>query len=308
MAQRKAFPIDPQLTAIAIAYKNAAMIADEVMPRIGALSQEEFKYLKYSLEEGFTVPDTKVGRRGRPNEVSFSADEETSSTDDYGLDDPIPNSDIDSGGPTVVQRSTEALTGLIDLDREMRVSRIVVDPDNYESSNVEALAAGERFDVAGSDPLKVLEEALNTPIMRPNTMTLGHNVWSALRRHPKVVKAVNKNSGDSGMVAREAVKDILELEELLVGQARANMARRGQPADLKRLWADDVAMHYLDKNADNRHGTTWGYTAPYKTRIAGQEFDGSIGLRGGQRVRVGESVKEVVSAKALGFLLTNVIG
>lgn len=46
---------------------------------------------------------------------------------------------------------------------------------------------------------------------------------------------------------------------------------------------------------------TFGFTAEYGTRIAGAEYDSRIGLRGGRRVRVGESVKEIVCAPELGF-------
>ena len=65
-------------------------------------------------------------------------------------------------------------------------------------------------------------------------------------------------------------------------------------------------MTYQDPMADNRTGTTWGFTAQHGTPFAAQWFDKDIGLKGGQRVRVGESVKEVVSAKDLGYLLETV--
>ena len=37
------FPIIPELTGIAIAYRNRAMIADLVLPRVTPVSKEEFK-------------------------------------------------------------------------------------------------------------------------------------------------------------------------------------------------------------------------------------------------------------------------
>jgi len=83
------FPIDPRLSQIALAYRNQSLIADLVLPRV-PVAKEEFKWLKHKKEEGFTIPDTTTGRKGRVNEVSFTASEETSSTRDYGLEDPIP--------------------------------------------------------------------------------------------------------------------------------------------------------------------------------------------------------------------------
>lgn len=115
------FPIDPELTAIAIAYRNGRMISDEVLPRV-PVGKQEFKFWKYDLAQGFTVPETLVGRKSKPNEVEFSATDETGSTEDHGLDAPVPQADIDNA-PTnynPLGHATEQTTNLILLDREAR--------------------------------------------------------------------------------------------------------------------------------------------------------------------------------------------
>ena len=68
------FPIQPELTAIAIGYRNTRLIADAILPRI-PVGTQEFKYLMYNLADGFTVPDTKVGRKGKVNEVECAVQE-----------------------------------------------------------------------------------------------------------------------------------------------------------------------------------------------------------------------------------------
>lgn len=301
------FTINPVLVAIAIAYRNANMIADLVLPRLAPMGKEEFKYMRYSLSDGFTIPDTEVSRRGRVNEVSFSAEEITESTKDYGLEDPIPQSDIDNADERYdpLNHSTEQLKNLIDLDREVRVSNLVFNPDTYGNSNKLTLAGSDQFSDASSDALGILEDSLNSPVMRPNALTFGQGSWSALRRHPQIVKAVHGNSGDSGLASREAVAELLEVAHIFVGQARVNSARRGQPANLQRAWGNHVAALYLDEMADNRNGTTFGFTAQFGQPVAGSWEDKNIGLKGGQRLRVGESVKEVIAAPDLGFFIEN---
>ncbi|UUE75476.1 hypothetical protein [Pectobacterium aroidearum] len=81
------FPIDPHLTSIAIAYRNGSLIADSVLPRV-PVGKSEFKWWEYDLADGFTLPNTSVGRTSQPNQVEFNATEETSSTSDYALDSP----------------------------------------------------------------------------------------------------------------------------------------------------------------------------------------------------------------------------
>ena len=53
------FPVNPVLTAIAIAYRNRRMIADEVLPRTD-MGKQEFKYLQHDLAEGYSF---REGRR-----------------------------------------------------------------------------------------------------------------------------------------------------------------------------------------------------------------------------------------------------
>ncbi|MGC5778836.1 hypothetical protein [Methylobacterium sp. NFXW15] len=141
MPVKRPFPVDPVITAIAIGYRNQAqdLIADQVLPRVPVLG-ERYKWTEYPLAEHFTVPDTEVGRRGRVNRVEFSGVERTRGTQDYGLEDAIPISDINEAegqrrrGLGLIDPekiSAEGLTDLVLLDREVRVAAVAQNPDNY---------------------------------------------------------------------------------------------------------------------------------------------------------------------------------
>lgn len=307
MAQKYPFPVDPELTQIAMAYRNRAMIADLVLPRI-PVGKREFTWTKFHKDERFTLPDTQVGRKSRVNEVEFGASEETSSVRDYGLEDPIPQDDIDNAGTRFnpVEQATEAMSDLIALGREKRVADLVMDPDNYAASNKKAVSVPWTT-TATSTPIDDILEALDTPLIRPNVLTFGQAEWRALSRHPEVVKAVHGNSGDSGIARRQQLAELFEVEEILVGQGYLNTARKGQAASFARVWSGVLAFH-RNPAANSRNGITFGFTAQYDDRVAGQWEDKNIGLRGGTRVRVGESVKELISASDLAFLLTGVLG
>jgi len=303
------FPIQPDLTAISIAYKNKRMIADEVAPRV-PVNKEDFKYLKHDLAEGFTVPDTKVGRKSQPNEVSFSATEETASTVDQGLDDKIPQSDIDNAPENYdpLGKSVEQTSNLIELGREVRVANMVFNAANYAAGSQQTLAGVNQFsDFANSDPIGVLMDALDNMVMRGNIMTIGRQAYSILARHPDVVKAAHGNSGDKGVAHRDAIKELFELEDILVGEARINTAKKGQAPALQRAWGKHISLQYRDVMADTRSGMTFALTAQFGSRIAGAKEDSNIGLYGGQRVRVGESVKELITANDLAYFIQNAV-
>ena len=311
MATLRRYMANPTLTAMVMMYRNAELIADKVMPRVTTSPTQLFQYTRYPIEQGFTVPDTKISRRGKPTEVSFEGELVEASTEDYGLDDPIPTDDITNAPPTTDPQADSAqfLMNLVDLGREQRVSKIVFDPASYAASNVEALTAGDRFDDPDSNPIRILLEALKTPIMRPTQMVFGEDAWTEISIHPQVVSAVLGNSGKAGIVTPEELARKLRIREILVGQSRVNTAKKGQDMVLDDVWGSKVAMHYQGASelAGNSRNTMWGFTQPYRTRESSSEYEKDISARGGQRVRVIDSMKEVVSAPALGFLLEDVI-
>lgn len=303
---QRPFPVEPQLTAIAIAYRNTKFIADEVLPRV-PVSSTSFKWLEFDFSERFTLPNTKVGRTSQPNQVEFSAKEKESSVEDWGLDSPVPQDDIDTAitGYNPLGHAVEATTDLILLDREVRAANLLFNGANY--NNKQTLTTAKQWNDPNNDPVKSITDAFDSMIQRPNIGTLGRRVATVLRRHPKIVAAYHGNAGESGLVPLGFLADLLELDAIYVGDAFLNSAKPGKPPVLLRAWGNKASFTVRNKLANTKGGITFGYTAQFKDRVSGSIADPDIGLRGGQRVRVGESVKEIVVSKDAGYLFENVI-
>lgn len=304
------FVIDAVQTGIAIAYQNSALIADSVLPRI-PVDAEKFSWERYDFAQGITIPDTKVGRTSQPNQVSFNSTTEEARTTDYGLDCPIPESDRlnaqASGRTDPVGSATEFTTNLVLLDREVRTANTVFNSNSYATDNQQILSGSSQWSDPTSDPLRTIMEALDDVLMRPNIGILGRRTSTILRSHPRVVKAFNGSLGDEGMVPLNFLREYLELQEILIGEANVNIAKPGQAAQISRTWGNHAAFIYRDRLATNQRGTTFGFTAQFGDKVAGFINDPDLGLRGGVRVRVGESVKEVVCAKDLGYFFQNAV-
>jgi len=304
----KPFPYSAVLSAIAIGYRNTKLIADLVLPRV-TVGKKEFKYISYPVADSFTLQDTLYPKKGTPNVVDFGGSDVTSMTIDYGLDDTISNDDIDNApdGSDLVGKGIEYVTDLVALAREVRVAELVFNAASYASSNTLTLTGTSKFsDYINSDPLAVLVEALDTPLIRPNTMTIGRAAWSKFAMHPKVVKAAQGNNGDSGIALKSRVAEILELDNIFIGEGRLNTAKKGQAAVMQRVWADSISLTYLNTLADTQRGVTFGFTAQYGTKQAGAK-DVDAGINGSKQVRSAESIKELIVAKDVGFLLEDVI-
>lgn len=306
---RAPFPIQPELTAVAIAYRNQRLIADDVLPRV-RVGKQEFKYMKYAQADAFTVPDAKVGRKSQPNQVAWSATEVTDSTNDYGLDDPVPYSDMDNAAPgqNPLLASVEFTTNLLQLAREVRASGLVFAAANYGAANKATLSGTSQWsDFTNSDPVQAHLAALDSCIMRPNIGVYGRATWTKLATHPKICKAVFGNNTDAGIVTRRQFAELFELDEVFVGEGFVNTAKKGQAVSMARVWGKHASLIYRDKLATADRGTTFGFTAQFGDRIAGSIADPDIGIRGGERVRSAESVKELITANDLGYFFENAV-
>jgi len=302
------FPINPVLTAVALAYRNpdVALIADQVLPLTP--TAQEFKWLKYDLAQGYTVPDTKVGRKSSPTEVEFNATEQIDKCVDYGLDDFIPNEDIDADNQGVDPRGTATayLSNLIMLAREIRVANAVFNAANY-TNTVTLSGTGQYSDGVNSDPVAGIGDILDVPIYRPNIAVFGQASWTKTRRHPKLVQAIKGTNQGAGMVSRQEFADFFELQDVYVGAGFVNTAKRGQTVANSRVWGKHIAFLYRDRSAGPQAGVTYGFTAQWGGRIAGNLTEQKRGLTGGEIIRVGERVKEVIAAPDMGYFIQNAV-
>jgi hypothetical protein len=316
------FVVQPALTAVALRRRNPVymLIADNVMPRLAALGTKRFRWLEYAPGENMTVPDTRVGRKGSPARVEMTAVEHFDECLDYGIEDSIPLDDVAqaaaslAGGGFAIDpevRAVEALTDLMDLDREVRVAAVACNPASYLPANVLTLAGNQQFsDFADSNPIDTILGLMDQMLFQPTSITMGQAVWTVLRQHPKVVMGVLGNAGYSGVVSRQQVADLLEVKSINVGAAWANSARPGQPVTRQRVWGKSLSMHFVDPTVTADTGVTWGFTQQYANNGAVKYASTRIeplGLRGATVIRVGETVKELVCAPDCGALILNAV-
>ena len=317
------FVISPRLTAIALTYANAGLVADLLLPRL-RVDSPSFKWSKYTLADGFTIPDTRVGRKSATNQIDWTATELTDSVVDFGLEDAIPNFDILAAAANqAVQgsmpvdpeaRSAQLLEDLVQLDRENRVATLMTTLGTYPAANRSTLAGTTQWsDYVNSDPVQAIMAALDVPVMRPNVLWFGQAAWSKFRTHPKVTAAVfplgGNATGGGSAASKEAVAALFEVDEVIVGKSFLNTSKPGQAAALSRVWGKHAGMIYRSPNLLSPvNNITFGFTAQWQDKVAGTISDApNVGLRGGTIVRVGESVKEVISANDVAYFFQNAV-
>jgi hypothetical protein len=308
------FPINPALTAVSLAYRNADLIADQVCPRV-RVSGETFKYLAYPEAEAYRVTDSTVGRASRPNEISVTATEVTGDVVDRALMGIVPQRDIESAanatgnydprGALVTQ-----LTNEIALGREIRTAGLIFGASNYPAANKVALSGNDQWSAAhaDSDPVADILSAMDAANgFGYNTLVLGRQVAAALRRHSAIGKALGGSAGDGRLASLDEIRDLFGLSKIIVGRAVYQTTKEGQTVSVGNVWGKHAALLYQPDNITGRGEPAFCATFQWGDRVArsAQKFD--AGLRGGEEIIVGEAVKETVIASFAGHLFTNAI-
>lgn len=314
----QAFQTNPELTAIAIGFKNrdVDLIADQVLPRIHK-GAKKFAFTKYSVADAYTIPSTRVGRKSDPTMVDFGGTIINDECVDYGLDDLVPNDEQEaweastrpaSGGPvSPMVKSTNLTTSLVQLDREVRVAGIVFNAANYAASLQTTLSGTSQWsDYVNSNPVQAIMAGLDTMLVRANKLIFGQQTYTTIRQHPKVVQAIFGSATTAGVVTRQQLAELFEVKEVIVGAGFVNTARKGQTAAYGRVWGKHCSAIFSSEDAADADQPTFGFTAAFGDKIA-MTMPSSKGLRGGQQIRVGESVKEVIAAQECGYFWQNAV-
>lgn len=318
MAYNSPFPVNPTLSAISIGYRNPATYyaADDVMPR-QPVPNSAFKWMYYPIGQSFTVPFTQVGRLGRVNRVEFSGTLVDAATNDYGLEDAVPITDVNDaaamraaglGTFNPIDTATQGLTDLMMVDRELRVATVVQNPNNYGVKQRLALSGAAQFSDPTSDPIGIIKAAMSaTLIFRPNLAVMSRNTWDVVSSHPKLVNAVRGNVTGQGIITTDEFAKLFSLKKVVLGEGFSNTARPGQAVNMSRIWGNSISLLFINPAVRPDNGMTWGMTATFGDRFAGEWFDKDVGLQGGQVVRVGERMKEIVTAPEVGFIVQNAV-
>lgn len=313
------YPINPELSALAIAYLNpeAKFIADDILPRIP--KGKSFNYNVYGKEQFMTVPNTLLGRKSEPREVEFQCTAVNDATLDYGLADYVPEDDMKvwrmmpkaPGLMDPMQVATIGVTNLVMLDRERRAANLIFNAATYAAGFSQVVGAPQQWNnyaSATSDPATQIANIKDGMLVTPNTLVVSALGFTALRRHPKIVRSafpISQN-GD-GKITLEQLANELELSYVRIGAAWINTAAPGLPPVLSYVWGKNAALINVSKEQAMTGMPTFGFTAEFGKRKVQTWFEPKRGVDGMNGLKVTDQVKEVIVTNEAGYYFSNII-
>lgn len=242
----------PELSQLAIRYRNREFIASQLFPWV-EVPVDRISYPKFDRGIAFKRAVTSYGDRAGANELELKITKLTHDLKHRGLAARISDDErrLAAGIMDVRAAKMQALMDALLLDLELEVAGSVFAAATYPAANKTTLSGTTQWsDYTNSDPKLAVLNAAAGMIRRPNTMVVGALVHNALLTHPKVLDAVKYTQGGVE-VTMETLARYFNVERYFVGTAFSDSAQDGQAESLGYVWGKFASLLYVNYNQAN---------------------------------------------------------
>lgn len=312
--QGRALHVDQHLSNMAINYRPAGFVADRIFPTVPVPHQSD-TYVIFEQADLFRRENTRRSRGGEANKLHSRVSSAAFFCQNFALKADVTIEDRANADPLFVQQFEEGkvmrVQDALFLDWEVRVASKVTSGSNVGSY---AMVHSAWSDHAASDPIKDVMSAIDVVELstgyRPNRVLFSGTAWRHFRRNDKVVSLVANPARTGSTGAYPSVDQVQQLLEtqIIVGNAWNNAADEAQGMSLQQVWGDHAVVYYapdqpsLDTPSFG-YNFRWAQDGLPNMQVERHPYDTR---RHCDEVEIGYYQDEVITAKPLGFLVSNV--
>ena len=205
-------------------------------------------------------------------------------------------------------KATRRATKGVQLRQEIETAALLQAKSAYQSGHTKDLAATKKWSADNSDPLADIESARETVRaacgVRPGVLVVGASVLSQLKRNKALLASLSANDRKS-LLTVEQLKNLLELDDIIVGQAVSSVATGKPTKDVWGKFASLIVRPNLVSDGNDEGEPAFGYTfrrrgMPVVDRY--EEVGGKV-----EYARYTDIRKAAVVGSACGFLFENAV-
>lgn len=252
---------------LSLSYQEFNLIASikkfiglRVLPALG-VDQEGADFLRIKIASLLTkVEDTQRSPRGTYNRDTFEWDKDSYAVQENGVEEIVDDATVEKYGDII---RTEQIAVLRAINRmlqrlEYDIAAAVTDTAVWAGGTLTAAAGTAWTTKATADPLADIDSAhdhINTNCGEDaNTLVLTKKAFRSMVRTDRLENLlkydasellVALSSGQNQSMVSEimsGLKDLLQVQQILVGRGFKNTADKNQTASLSRMWDDTKAM------------------------------------------------------------------
>lgn len=150
-------------------------------------------------------------------------------------------------------------------EREKLAADLALNPANFPAANKTTLSGTSKWSDPASDPIGDINDAkevVRSKIgKKPNVLTLGPRVLTALRNHPKILDRISITV-DRVPATLEQLQRLLEIQQIVEGESTYH-----DGTDFKDMWGLDALLAYTTPASMQQRGSpNFGYTYQLRDR------------------------------------------
>ena len=299
--------VDPVLTNLAVGYKNAEFIAEKIFPQV--FTDKEGVQVPVFGKGSFVEYDTKRAVGAASNVITLDAPNYLPIVlEEHDLAIGVDYREQAESLFNEQAKATRRATKGVQLRQEIETAALLQAKSAYQSGHTKDLAATKKWSADNSDPLSDIESARETVRaacgVRPGVLVVGASVLSQLKRNKALLASLSANDRKS-LLTVEQLKNLLELDDIIVGQAVSSVATGKPTKDVWSKFASLIVRPELVSDGNDEGEPAFGYTfrrrgMPVVDRY--EEVGGKV-----EYARYTDIRKAAVVGSACGFLFENAV-
>lgn len=209
------------------------------------VDHESDKYYVVDQDSWLRVPNTRRARGQRPERIEFRISSDSYFADNYALAEDNFKEDLANADMAIRIRERSARNVMHGLarDLEVRIANRVTSGTNVGS--YVSLTGGNKWsDPVASDPIADVTTAHafieNNTGLRANTLVIDKDTLRVVRRHPVLLDLFKYTAG--GVVNDQQLREVFEVETILIGRGRKNNALESATASFTNIWGNNVIL------------------------------------------------------------------
>ena len=260
--------VDPILSAVARGYRSPKAAVASVLFPIVPVGLRAGRIISFGPDD-FKLVNTARAPGANTKRIQFGYAGENYSLVDYRLEGAVPNElqEEASNGPGIdlSSNAVRRVQNTMALEREKQAADLARNEARYGAGNKETLSGTSQWSDPASDPFTDImdgKESIRAKIgERPNVLTLGPKVLTALRTHPKVLDRLSTAS-DRPPATLQQLQALFELQQIVEGEAVYHDGSQFQD-----VWGKDAILAYTTPASMQEMGSpSFGYTYQLEDR------------------------------------------
>jgi hypothetical protein len=253
---------DPILTAVARGYRSQkAAIANVLFPVV-PVGARGGRILSFGADD-FKLISTVRAPGANTKRLQFGYSSDTYALVDHRIEGSVPVELMQEAeavpGIDLASSAVRRVQNLMALERENKAATLARDAAKYGANNKETLSGTSQWSHGDSDPftdINAAREAIRSQTgERPNVLTLGPKVLTALRSHPKILERLSTAS-DRPPATIAQLQALFELQQIVEGEAVYHDGTQFQD-----VWGKDAILAFTTPASMQEMGSpNFGYT------------------------------------------------